>query len=110
MSMSKHRRIGLLDIRATKARIKARTAEIVVGKTYFLSGFHDVSGAYVKVLDVSTLLNKAGWASTVKVEMLVEVGSMPGSFYKPGNVTTVNATNLYDKREDASAARKFAVK
>src|SRR6267378_2064553 len=98
--MSKHRKIGLLDVRKVQARVKARTAEIVVGNTYFLSAFHDVSGAYVKVLGKSTKTNKCGWASTVKVEVLTEVGENPGSFYKPGNVTTVNATNLYDKRED----------
>lgn len=105
--MSKHRRVGLLDVCAVRAKVKARTAEIVVGNTYFLSGFHDISGAYVKVLGVSTKINRAGWASTVKVEMLVEVGSQPGSFYKPGNIATVSACNLYERREDASPKRKY---
>ena len=106
--MRKQRTIGLLDVSKVQAKCKARTAEIVVGNTYFLSGFYDVSGAYVKVLEKSTHENKAGWASSVKVEMLVEVGRQPGNFYKPGNVTTVNACNLYERREDANPKRKFA--
>lgn len=91
----------MLDISRVQAKVKARTAEIEVGKTYFLSGFRDVSGAYVKVLEKSTRTNRAGWASSVKVEMLVEVGRQPGNFYKPGQIATVNACNLYERREDA---------
>ena len=103
----KTKRIGLLDVRKVQAKVKARTHEIVIGKNYFLSGFHDLSGAYVEVLEKSTQINNAGWASSVKVKMLVRVGDIPGSFYEPGNVTTVNACNLYERREDASAKRKY---
>lgn len=102
------RRIGLLDIRKTQAKVKARTAQIEIGKTYFLSGFYDQSGAYVKVLGKSTKTNSAGWNSSVEVEMLVEVGGIPGDFYKPGRVATVNACNLYERREDANPKNRRA--
>jgi hypothetical protein len=50
------------------------------------------------------------WDSKVKVDMLVEVGDMSGTFYKPGNIATVNATNLYERREDADPKRKHSQK
>jgi hypothetical protein len=64
----------------------------------------------VKVLEKSTETNDAGWNSKVKVEMLVRVGDMTGTFYKPGNIATVNATNLYERREDANPKRKHSQK
>src|ERR1700756_4219015 len=80
--MKKRRQVGMFDdVRAVRLR---RPAKIVVGNTYFLSGSHDVSGAYVKVLDKPTETNNLWWNSTVKVEMLVEVGDIPGPLYKTG--------------------------
>jgi hypothetical protein len=93
----------MLSVRKVQAQVKARTAEIVVGNTYFLSSFYDQEGATVKVLDKSTKKNKCGWASTVTVEVLQYVGDGPSSsYYSVGKVTTVNASNLYERREHAN--------
>jgi hypothetical protein len=97
----------LLNLKKTAARIKARTAEIKVGETYFLSSFYDKSGAMVRVEEKSTLLNKAGWPSSVTVTVLEEVGENAGAFYRAGNTITCNATNLYEKRENASTSAKY---
>jgi hypothetical protein len=97
----------LLSVRKVQAKCKARTAEIVIGNTYFLSSFYDQEGAMVKVLDKSTATNNAGWASSVKVEVLEYVGDGPtSSYYTPGKVVTVNASNLYERRELANPQYK----
>jgi len=96
-----------LNTRKMAARSKARTAQIVVGNTYFLSSFYDKDGCLVKVLEKSTKTNSAGWPSTVKVEVLCPLGSDAGKdYYAIGTVHSVNATNLYEKRSDASHTRK----
>jgi hypothetical protein len=99
----------LLNMKKTKLRIVARTQEIKVGETYFLSSFHDVDGAFVKVLSKSTKPNSAGWPSSVEIEILEPFGEANKSFYAKGKQRTVNATNLYEHREDASPSRKRVV-
>jgi hypothetical protein len=97
------------EVRTVRVRVR-RPPEIVVGNTYFLSGFQDVSGAYVKVLEKPTDTNKLWWNSKVKVEVLVEVGDIPGPLYKAGNITTVHTCNLYKRREDAAPKRRHPQK
>jgi hypothetical protein len=97
----------LLNVKKVQAKVKARTAQIIVGNTYFLSSFYDKEGAMVKVLKKSTAINGAGWASTVTVEVLAYVGDGPSSsYYTPGKITTVNASNLYERRELANPQYK----
>ena len=60
----------------------------------------------VKVLDKSTKINSAGWPSSVLVEV-VEPINETGTYYAIGSKRTVNATNLYEHREQASAAVKY---
>lgn len=87
------------------ARIIAKTRAIVVGKTYFLSSFYDKTGAFVKVLSVSTRINRCGWPSSVEVESVEPVSDTPDAFnrtfYAPGMRHTVNASNLYVTRDKA---------
>ncbi len=104
--------VSILNKKKTVARIKARTAEIVLGGTYFLSNFYDKEGAMVKVIEKSTKINSAGWPSTVKVEVLEPVGDMSEfsrKYYATGTTHTCNATNLYDKREQADPAKRRAL-
>ena len=92
-------------------RIKARTAEIVVGKIYFLSQFYAKQGQMVEVLETTTEINSAGWPSRVTV---VVVENILGDFYTThdeeyyavGTLHTCNATNLYEEREHASHVNK----
>jgi len=78
-------------------QIEARTAEIVVGRSYFLNTFGMRDGATVTVLDVSTKKNRAGYNSTVTVEVYQPVGDeVTKPRYAAGTVHTVNAVNLYD--------------
>ena len=92
-----------------KKDISDRTDEIEVGKTYWLSTFHDKDGAYVKVLMKSKKQNRAGWNSTVHVEVTELHTSYPHmeESYAKGTVRTVNATNLYDDRHESSHTHKF---
>jgi hypothetical protein len=62
-------------------RCRQRTAEIVLGGTYFLSSFYDKDGCMVKVCSKSTKLNGAGWPSTVTVEVLEPLGDDAGKAY-----------------------------
>jgi len=92
-----------------RKRISDRTDEIEVGKTYWLSSFHDQDGAYVKVLKKSKKENRAGWNSTVHVAV-TELDSSYAhheKFYALDTVHTVNATNLYDDRHESSHTHKF---
>jgi len=99
---------------ATQKRIMERTAQIVVGDTYFISSFYDTDGAMVKVLETSTEQNSCGWNSTVSYEVIEPIGdeigktygSRPGLYAVPGMTGTCNATNLYENRADASPSRK----
>lgn len=96
-----------LNVKAMAARSKARTAQIVVGNTYFLSSFYDKDGCMVRVHSKSTEKNSAGWPSTVKVVVLEPLGDDAGKdYYAVGTVHTCNATNLYEKRSDASHTRR----
>jgi hypothetical protein len=96
-----------LNVKAMAERSKARTAQIVVGNTYFLSSFYDKDGCLVEVLSKSTKKNSAGWPSTVEVKVLEPLGDDAGKdYYAIGTVHTCNATNLYDKRSDASHTRR----
>ena len=101
----------LMNIATTKARIIEATNAIVVGNTYFLSAFYESDGATVKVLSKSTKTNKCGWPSSVTVEVIERIGDSykhHETFYAPGTIHSVNATNLYSRRSDASAAAKYA--
>jgi len=96
-----------LNVKAMAARSKARTAQIMVGNTYFLSSFYDKDGCMVRVHAKSTKKNSAGWPSTVTVVVLEPLGDDAGkSYYAVGTVHTVNATNLYENRSDASHTRR----
>src|SRR5271157_675750 len=96
-----------LNVKAMAARSKARTAAIKVGSTYFLSSFYDKDGCLVEVISKSTKLNSAGWPSSVEVKVLCLLGSDAGNdYYAVGTIHTCNATNLYDKRSDASHTRR----
>ena len=92
----------------TKAIHKAvadKHSKIHVGQLYFLSNFYDVEGATVRVVSKSTKKNRSGWNSTVNVEIL----ESDYHYYKVGEMHTVNATNLYEKREFASASHRNEV-
>lgn len=100
------KRIGTFDVKAVpRARVLRPTydIEITKGKTYFLSAYRNVSGAYVKVLQVFLNTDRQDNPSvSAKVEVIVKVGSHPSKFYDVGHVTTVQSIHLYEKREDAS--------
>lgn len=84
-------------------RAKAATAPLTIGGTYFLSSFYDKDGAWVKIVAASTKKNGVGWNSSVEVEVIEPVGDdRSKEWHAPGTKHTVNATNLYVKREDAS--------
>lgn len=93
-----------INIKQLNSKSKSRTAEIKINGMYFLSSFHDRSGAIVRVLDKSTKRNRAGFNSTVTV---VVVESVDDPYYKTGAVHTCNATNLYESRELASPQNKY---
>ena len=89
------------------ARIKARTNEIEVGKTYFLSSFFGKDGVWAKVISASTEVNSAGWPSTVKYEVIEPIGSCAKQkHYAKGKIRTCNATNLYEDRDAARFTRR----
>lgn len=83
--------------------VAEKHAWVQVGGTYFLSYFHDKEGATVRVLSKSTKTNRAGFNSSVNVEVLTS----DVDYYKPGAMHTVNAANLYAERKFASVAFKF---
>ena len=87
---------------------KARTAQIVVGKTYFLSDFFEKDGAMVKVLEVSTKINRAGWPSSIKYQVTEKIGGKYSKLNAVGETGICNACNLYEKREQASHKARFA--
>ena len=82
-----------------KKDISDRTDEIEVGKSYWLSTFHDKDGAYVKVSKKSKKQNSAGWLHTSYPHM--------EESYAVGTIHTVNATNLYNDRHESSHTHKF---
>lgn len=92
-----------------KKDISDRTDEIEVGKSYWLSTFHDKDGAYVKVSKKSKKQNSAGWNSTVHVEVTELHTTYPHmeESYAAGTIHTVNATNLYDDRHESNHTHKF---
>jgi hypothetical protein len=99
-----------LDTRAMAEECKQKTDAIEVGARYFLSSFYDKEGAWVKVLGKSHKVNRAGWPSTVEVEVeefVAEANVAPSSHYAPGKVITVNASNLYANRADSSHRAQY---
>ena len=89
------------------ARIKARTNEIKIGETYFLSSFYALDGAMVKVISTSTEVNNAGWPSTVKYEVIKPIGDCARRrHYAKGKIRTCSATNLYENRDAAKFKRR----
>jgi hypothetical protein len=104
--------------RIVDERIKARTAKIVIGGRYFKSDFYDQRGAWVIVTAKSTKLNNCGWPSSVEYRVVESVNNFVSAETanpdKPfnhtlvvGYVGTCNATNLYERREDASRLAKL---
>jgi hypothetical protein len=91
-----------LDMKSLHQAVAQKHARIVVGNRYFLSHFLDKEGAIVRVLNKSTRKNRAGFNSTV----LVEVLESDCNYYKPGAEHTVNAANLYEHRMYASPSFK----
>ena len=75
----------------------SRTDELIVGDYYWISKDWENTGAFVKILEKSTDMNRVGLPSTVKVEVVKPVGA-----YKLGLVKTMNATNIYDHRDHSS--------
>lgn len=97
-------------VKAIKDQCKVKTAAIVLGDVYFLSSFHDQCGAFVKVLSKNTKLNTCGWPSNVEVEVVENFNPdtpFAVKHYAPGTKHSVNASNLYKNREDASHRAKF---
>ena len=74
-----------------------RTDELVIGDYYWISREWEKTGAFVKILEKSTELNRVGLPSLVTVEVVKPVGA-----YELGQVKTMNATNIYDHREHSS--------
>ena len=97
-----------IDKQAMRRKIEIATEAIEIGGSYFLSAFYDKDGATVLVRSKSTKRNKAGWNSSVEVQILEPLGGEHNSvYYKAGNIHTVNACNLYKNRADASHTAKF---
>lgn len=100
-----------LNVAKMRETVSHRTDEIKVGEVYFLSNFYDKDGAMVRVLSKSKEKNRAGWNSTVTVEVVEPLFYDDDTFslkhYAKGTRHTVNATNLYERRELASASRKW---
>lgn len=92
-----------LNVKSLHRAVAIKHARVSVGNKYFLSHFHDKEGATVRVLSKSTKKNRAGFASSVVVEVL----DSDCDYYKPGAEHTVNAANLYEHRMYASPAFKF---
>lgn len=92
-----------LNIKSLHRAVAEKHAWVQVGETYFLSHFHDKEGATVRVLSKSTKKNRAGFNSSVNIEIL----DSDVDYYKPGAMHTVNAANLYTERKYASPAFKF---
>lgn len=92
-----------LNMKSLHRAVAIKHEQTEVGGTYFLSHFHDKEGATVRVLSKSTKLNRAGFASSVNVEIL----ESDVDYYKIGAMHTVNAANLYSERKYASPKFKF---
>lgn len=93
-----------LNMKAMHKAVAVKHAAINVGQVYFLSNFYDKEGAMVRVVSKSNKVkNKAGFYSIVNVEIL----ESDYHYYKVGEMHTVNASNLYERRELASASRKW---
>lgn len=92
-----------LDMKSLRKAVAIKHARVEVGGKYFLSHFLDKEGAIVRVLGKSTKTNRAGFNSSVNVEIL----ESDVEYYKPGALHTVNAANLYEHRMYASPSFKF---
>lgn len=92
-----------LNIKSLHKAVAIKHKNTEVGATYFLSHFHDKEGATVRVLSKSTKKNRAGFNSSVNIEIL----DSDCDYYKIGALHTVNAANLYKERKFASPAFKF---
>lgn len=90
-------------MKALHKAVATKHARVEVGGKYFLSYFLDKEGATVRVLSKSTKTNRAGFNSSVNVEIL----ESDVDYYKPGAMHTVNAANLYEERKFASPKFKF---
>lgn len=92
-----------LNMKALHQVVAQKHSRIGIGNKYFLSHFLDKEGAIVRVLEKSTKKNRAGFRSSVLVEIL----ESDCDYYKPGATHTVNAANLYEHRMYASPSFKI---
>ena len=95
-----------LNAKAIQKKCESATDKLRVGQVYFLSSFYDKEGAFVKVIEKSKTQNFGGWNSSVTVEVLDNLG-FNERVYPVGSIHSVNATNLYEKREMASHSAKY---
>ena len=100
---NRRRTVRMMSNKAIKDRIRARTAEMVVGDTYWLSSFYDKDGAFVQVTSATTKTNSAGWPSSVAFRVV----ESHYSGYPVGHTGTCNASNLYERREMSSHHEKY---
>jgi len=76
----------------------ARTEELVVGGRYWISQHWEHTGSFVKILEKSIKHNAAGLPSSVLVEVVESVGSP----LRVGETKIMNATQIYDDRNQSS--------
>lgn len=92
-----------LNLSSLRQKVANRHQEIKIGATYFLSNFYDKEGATVRVVSKNDRPNRCGWHSQVNVEIL----ESDYHYYVIGTTHTVNASNLYDLRYQASAQYRY---
>jgi len=92
-----------LNMKALHRVVDIKHQQCRVGQVYFLSHFLDKEGAMVRVLSKSTKTNKAGFRSSVNIEVL----ESDCDYYRPGAKHTVNAANLYKERHHANPVFKI---
>ena len=75
-----------------------RTKQLIAGDVYWLSQNWEHKGAWAKVLEKSTDISQLAYVEVKIMELAPEYWH-----YQVGDVIKgINATQLYDKREDAS--------
>jgi len=75
-----------------------RTKQLIAGDVYWLSQNWEHKGAWAKVLEKSTDISQRAYVEVKIMELVPEYWH-----YQVGDIIKgINATQLYDKREDAS--------
>jgi hypothetical protein len=101
-----------INFEAMKAKSKAAIAAVEVGGVYFYSSFYDADGSLVKVLSKSEL-GRGGRAPSIECQVIEPLGrdladyQAGRTYFAPGTIHDIAATNLYKNRADASHAAKF---